>query len=348
MVSASTGARAASAQGRPGRCWVGSCSGCSSPRLCAPVSLGQVQPRSRSLNLSSLSLLGPRPLWAAPQRPPMEAGGSVPGGGGPHWGWWPKRGGAGASPTAARLWGEKCCPCGVVGNGEGVQHGEIGAGPGAFPSLLPPSHSSPVFALAGAMGRAGGHGTHGARAGSRECRVGLCSAGAAHRAGAEPGAPVPWRRGPMGPGRSQPSPAHPCWGWGRLCCAVSRQGPPRWSRQPVPPAPRWLLARRGEARHVPRSRALRHPAAGGRALTLAKRPLLAAVSVRNLHLCEGYAGPNGRYHPGFYCPRLTDPAGHRYCCRPGPHALKSCCSQLALEALTGVNLSSLAGPGLLR
>ncbi|XP_074457342.1 protein shisa-like-1a [Larus michahellis] len=76
--------------------------------------------------------------------------------------------------------------------------------------------------------------------------------------------------------------------------------------------------------------------------------LLGTVSVQNLHLCEGYAGPDGRYHPGFYCPRLTDPAGHRYCCRASPLALKSCCSQLALEAITGVNLSSLAPPGLLR
>ncbi|KAM4661681.1 protein shisa-like-1a [Amazona ochrocephala] len=76
--------------------------------------------------------------------------------------------------------------------------------------------------------------------------------------------------------------------------------------------------------------------------------LLTAGSVQNLHLCEGYAGPDGRYHPGFCCPRLTDPAGHRYCCRPGPRALKACCSREALEALTGVNLSSLASPDLLR
>ncbi|XP_068000442.1 protein shisa-like-1 [Melanerpes formicivorus] len=73
-----------------------------------------------------------------------------------------------------------------------------------------------------------------------------------------------------------------------------------------------------------------------------------ANSVQNLHLCEGYTGPEGRYHPGFYCPRLTDPASHRYCCRPSPHTLKSCCSQLGLEALTSVNLSSLARPGLLQ
>lgn len=78
-------------------------------------------------------------------------------------------------------------------------------------------------------------------------------------------------------------------------------------------------------------------------------PLLpAAVLVQNLHLCEGYVGPDGRSHPGFYCPRLRDPPDHRYCCQPSRDALKSCCSQLALEALTGVNLSSLASPGLLR
>lgn len=94
------------------------------------------------------------------------------------------------------------------------------------------------------------------------------------------------------------------------------------------------------------------PSGQGRAFAApAGRPepwLLTAGLVQNLHLCEGYAGLNGRYHPGFYCPRLTDPAGHRYCCRPGPRTLKSCCSQEALEALTGVNLSSLASPDLLR
>ncbi|XP_056356004.1 uncharacterized protein LOC130257480 [Oenanthe melanoleuca] len=83
-----------------------------------------------------------------------------------------------------------------------------------------------------------------------------------------------------------------------------------------------------------------------------QRPVPAAavqnLQVQNLHLCEGYVGPDGRSHSGFYCPRLTDPPGHRYCCRPSPAALKSCCSQRALEALTGVNLSSLASPGLLR
>ncbi|KAM7039224.1 protein shisa-like-1 [Acridotheres tristis] len=76
--------------------------------------------------------------------------------------------------------------------------------------------------------------------------------------------------------------------------------------------------------------------------------ILGTAVVQNLHLCEGYVGPDGLSHSGFYCPRLTDPPGHRYCCQPSLDALKSCCSQLALEALTGVNLSSLASPGLLR
>ncbi|XP_057225833.1 protein shisa-like-1 [Malurus melanocephalus] len=82
--------------------------------------------------------------------------------------------------------------------------------------------------------------------------------------------------------------------------------------------------------------------------TLSKPLFPTAVSVQNLHLCEGYVGPDGHSHPGFYCPRLTDPPGHRYCCQPSLDALKSCCSQRALEALTGVNLSSLASPDLLR
>ncbi|XP_027544336.1 protein shisa-like-1 [Neopelma chrysocephalum] len=118
-------------------------------------------------------------------------------------------------------------------------------------------------------------------------------------------------------------------GLGRLCSVASLQGPPCWSWQPVPPAP--CGSRSGDS-----------------LLALSKPLLPAAVSVQNLHLCEGYVGRDGRSHPGFYCPRLTDPPGHRYCCQPSPHALKSCCSQLALEALTGVNLSSLASPELLR
>lgn len=73
-----------------------------------------------------------------------------------------------------------------------------------------------------------------------------------------------------------------------------------------------------------------------------------AASLQNLHLCEGYVGPDGRYHPGFCCPRLTDPATHRYCCRPGPHALRGCCSRLGVEVLTGLNISGLPAPGLLR
>ncbi|XP_059338358.1 protein shisa-like-1 [Ammospiza nelsoni] len=90
------------------------------------------------------------------------------------------------------------------------------------------------------------------------------------------------------------------------------------------------------------------PRGGGLFPALCNALLPAAVLVQDLHLCEGYVGPDGRSHPGFYCPRLTDPPAHRYCCQPRLDTLKSCCSQLALEALTGVNLSSLASPGLLR
>ncbi|XP_067412153.1 protein shisa-like-1 [Emydura macquarii macquarii] len=75
---------------------------------------------------------------------------------------------------------------------------------------------------------------------------------------------------------------------------------------------------------------------------------LSTASARNLHLCEGYPGPDGRYHSGFYCPRLTDPPALRYCCPHGQHRLKSCCSQLEFESLRKVNLSSMPAPARLR
>ncbi|XP_063201457.1 uncharacterized protein LOC134520286, partial [Chroicocephalus ridibundus] len=201
------------------------------------------------------------------------------------------------------------------------------------------------------MASTGGHGTHGARATSRQCRVGAvlsrcCPSGwtpaatRAHPQGRSGGSCAMAAR-PHGAGALP----HPCWGWGRLRSAVSLQGPPLWSCQPVPTGTALAAATPtplGAAPRLPCSWALWPLAAG------AEPRLLAAVSVQNLHLCEGYVGPDGRYHPGFYCPRLTDPAGHRYCCQASPLALKSCCSQLALEAITGVNLSSLAPPGLLR
>ncbi|XP_026504263.1 protein shisa-like-1 [Terrapene carolina triunguis] len=75
---------------------------------------------------------------------------------------------------------------------------------------------------------------------------------------------------------------------------------------------------------------------------------LGTASARNLHLCEGYPSADGRYHSGFYCPRLTDPPAHRYCCRHGDHALKSCCPQLEFESLRRVNLSNVPTPARLR
>lgn len=230
MVSASDSAGAASAQGWRGRCRVGSCSGCSSPLLCAPASSGQVRPLCPcSLRLGQA--LPVRPLWAGTTSPGLlptipswrlcgQGGEAVVRAGDGSQGWWCRswsRCGAAVGREALPLWGR--------GN-QGDQHWAAGLG-FALPSCSCPS-------------------------------LGACRC-----------------------------------------------------RSPVPTAP-------------------------------------AAASVQNLHLCEGYAGPDGRYHPGFYCPRLTDPATHRYCCRHGPHALKSCCSQGAVEALTGVNLSSLPVPGLLR
>ncbi|XP_018863516.1 protein shisa-like-1 [Parus major] len=125
----------------------------------------------------------------------------------------------------------------------------------------------------------------------------------------------------------QPGPAQPCWDWEG---SALLQRPCHWSRQPVLQAPHSFCG----------------PCSGDLFPALSYLP--ASVLVQNLHLCEGYVGPDGLSHPGFYCPRLTDPPSHRYCCQPSLDALKSCCSQLALEVLTGVNLSSLASPGLLR
>ncbi|XP_029431682.1 protein shisa-like-1a isoform X2 [Rhinatrema bivittatum] len=59
----------------------------------------------------------------------------------------------------------------------------------------------------------------------------------------------------------------------------------------------------------------------------------------NHRMCEGYAGEEGRYHLGFYCPRLSDPPQHMHCCRRGNESLKYCCSQREFELLMRVNLS---------
>ncbi|XP_034640801.1 uncharacterized protein LOC117884488 [Trachemys scripta elegans] len=87
---------------------------------------------------------------------------------------------------------------------------------------------------------------------------------------------------------------------------------------------------------------------GGLLCTTLPTSFLGTASARNLQLCEGYPSPDGRYHSGFYCPRLTDPPAHRYCCRHGDHALKSCCPQLEFESLRRVNLSNVPTPARLR
>ncbi|XP_069077545.1 protein shisa-like-1a [Pleurodeles waltl] len=68
----------------------------------------------------------------------------------------------------------------------------------------------------------------------------------------------------------------------------------------------------------------------------------------NSRMCEGYYGWNNHYHSGFYCPRLSDPAEQIYCCDPGNHSLKYCCSQVAFEALKNVNLSELLSTAVYR
>ncbi|CAM4627859.1 unnamed protein product, partial [Caretta caretta] len=87
---------------------------------------------------------------------------------------------------------------------------------------------------------------------------------------------------------------------------------------------------------------------GGLLCTTLPTSFLGTASARNLHLCEGYRSPDGRYHSGFYCPRLTDPPAHRCCCRHGDRALKSCCPQLEFESLRRVNLSNVPTPARLR
>ncbi|XP_062998748.1 protein unc-45 homolog A [Elgaria multicarinata webbii] len=77
--------------------------------------------------------------------------------------------------------------------------------------------------------------------------------------------------------------------------------------------------------------------------------LLLPAPAHNVHLCEGYAGPDGRPHAGFYCPRLTDPAGHVYCCQPGgSRALKSCCPRTERGALRGNGSAAAPPPSELR
>ncbi|XP_050823200.1 uncharacterized protein LOC127057949 isoform X3 [Gopherus flavomarginatus] len=87
---------------------------------------------------------------------------------------------------------------------------------------------------------------------------------------------------------------------------------------------------------------------GGLLCTTLPTSSLGTASAHNLHLCEGYPSPDGRYHSGFYCPRLTDPPAHRYCCHHGDHTLKSCCPQLDFESLRRVNLSNVPTPARLR
>ncbi|XP_058851396.1 protein shisa-like-1a [Acipenser ruthenus] len=56
-------------------------------------------------------------------------------------------------------------------------------------------------------------------------------------------------------------------------------------------------------------------------------------------LCEGYYDLQDFHHSGFYCPRLSDPPEHSYCCRQGILYLKYCCNQSEFQDVMNVNLS---------
>ncbi|KAM4826238.1 protein shisa-like-1 [Thomomys bottae] len=65
------------------------------------------------------------------------------------------------------------------------------------------------------------------------------------------------------------------------------------------------------------------------------------------HLCQATREADGRYFPGFFCPRLSDSPEEAYCCRLRA-AGGYCCARAEFEALYQVNLSSLAPPPVLR
>lgn len=75
-------------------------------------------------------------------------------------------------------------------------------------------------------------------------------------------------------------------------------------------------------------------------------PLSSALA-RHPHLCQTSRDAQGRRHPGFFCPRLSDPPEEAYCCRLQA-AGGFCCAREEFEALHQVNLSALPPPPILR
>uniref|UniRef100_UPI00358EA0F4 protein shisa-like-1 n=1 Tax=Myxine glutinosa TaxID=7769 RepID=UPI00358EA0F4 len=87
-------------------------------------------------------------------------------------------------------------------------------------------------------------------------------------------------------------------------------------------------------------------------MTSRKVHLLAAVAIVLLsgcvsggpgayyRVCEPYRDAADKYHPGFYCPRLSDEKVHLYCCHRGNQTLKFCCNRTIFEEIMNVNLTA--------
>ncbi|KAG8516345.1 Protein unc-45A, partial [Galemys pyrenaicus] len=77
------------------------------------------------------------------------------------------------------------------------------------------------------------------------------------------------------------------------------------------------------------------------------QPADLAALAHHPHLCQTTRGADGRRHPGFFCPRLSDAREAAYCCRLRA-AAGSCCTRDEFEALYGMNLSALPPPPIFR
>ncbi|XP_037367279.1 protein shisa-like-1 [Talpa occidentalis] len=80
---------------------------------------------------------------------------------------------------------------------------------------------------------------------------------------------------------------------------------------------------------------------------LAQPTDLSAALAHHPHLCQTTRDAEGRHHPGFFCPRLSDAPEEAYCCHLRA-AGGSCCTLREFEALYQVNLSALPPPPIFR
>ncbi|XP_013367932.1 PREDICTED: uncharacterized protein KIAA1644 homolog [Chinchilla lanigera] len=77
------------------------------------------------------------------------------------------------------------------------------------------------------------------------------------------------------------------------------------------------------------------------------RPTSRSALVQHPYLCHATRDADGRHHPGFFCPRLSDSREEAYCCHLQA-AGGSCCTRAEFEALYKVNLSAVPPPRVLR